>query len=134
MFTWIAQKPRSATWGKFRHIATGRELVYINNHTQNGTDAVINRAMSFMELLGKMRELNPDGLPMLYTGDLNSKAVESYYAPLRQEMREAVDACPVTDRGISFGGYKNKEGNSGQIDHIFFSGALDGLRFAIDRV
>ena len=133
-FTWFAKKPRSATWARFRHIASGREFVYVNNHLQNGVDAVVNRAMSFMELLGKMRELNPDGLPMLYTGDLNSKAVEIYYSPLRQEMKEAVDACPITDRDITFGGYKIKTGKGkGQIDHIFFSGALEGLRFAVDR-
>ena len=89
--------------------------------------------MSITLLLSKMREINPDGLPMLYTGDLNSKGIEGYYAPLNQEMQEAVNACPITDHGISHGGYKRKSGNDGQIDHIFFSGALEGLRFAIDR-
>lgn len=133
VFTWIAKKPRNAVWGKFRHKPTGREFIYINNHLQNGIDAIINRAMSITLLLSKMREINPDGLPMLYTGDLNSKGIEGYYAPLNQEMQEAVNACPITDHGISHGGYKRKSGNDGQIDHIFFSGALEGLRFAIDR-
>lgn len=133
IYTWIAKKPRNAVWGKFRHIATGREFYYINNHLQNGVDAVINRAMSLMELLSKMREINPEGLPMLYSGDLNSKGIEGYYAPLRQEMQEAAHACPVTDHGITLGSYKRKEGNDGQIDHIYFSGALEGLRFGVDR-
>lgn len=133
MFTWIAKKPRNATWGRFRHKATGRELLYINNHLQNGIDAVLNRAMSIMELLSKVRELNPDGLPLIYTGDLNSKSIEGYYAPLRQEMLHAVDVCPVTDKDITHGGYRRKTGTDGQIDHIWFSGALEGLRFAVDR-
>ena len=132
-FTWYAKKPRSATWGHFRHKASGREFVYINNHTQNGVDAVVNRTMSFMELLSKMREINPEGLPMLYSGDLNSSGKEYYYTPLRQEMKEAVNECPITDRGITFGGYKRKDGEGNQIDHIFFSGALQGLRFSVDR-
>ena len=133
MYTWIAKKPRSAVWGKFRHKASGRELYYINNHLQNGIDAVLNRAMSITLLLAKMRELNPEGLPMLYSGDLNSKGFEGYYAPLNQEMQEAVNACPVTDRGITLGSYRRKEGTDGQIDHIFFSGALEGLLFGVDR-
>lgn len=131
--TWIARKPRNATWGRFRHMATGRELLYINNHLQNGVDAVLNRAMSLMELLAKVRELNPDGLPLIYTGDLNSKSIEGYYAPLRQEMLHAADACPVTDKDITHGGYRRKTGTDGQIDHIWFSGALEGLRFVVDR-
>lgn len=132
MFTWIAKKPRNATWGRFRHKASGRELLYINNHLQNGTDAVINRAMSVNLLLGKMRELNPEGIPMLYSGDLNSKCIEGYYAPLRQEMQEAALACPITDMGTTLGGYKCKDGDN-RIDHIFFSGALEGLRYGVDR-
>ena len=133
MYTWIAQKPRSATWARFRHKATGREFYYINNNLQNGVDAVINRAMSLTQLLWEMRRINRDNLPMLYTGDLNSKGIEGYYAPLKQEMKESVDACPITDRDITHGGYKRKTGSGGQIDHIFFSGALEGLRFGVDR-
>lgn len=133
VYTWIAQKPRNAIWGKFRHKASGKEFLYINNHWQNGVDAVINRSMTIMELLSKMRELNPEGLPMIFTGDLNSKGIESYYAPLRQELKHAVDVCPVTDHGITHGGYKRKTGTDGQIDHIYFSGALEGLVFAVDR-
>lgn len=132
MYTWIAQKPRNATWGRFRHKASGRELFYINNHLQNGIDAVINRSMSLTLLLAKMRELNPDGLPMLYSGDLNSKGIESYYAPLNQEMREAALECPITDLGTTLGSYKRKDGDN-RIDHIFFSGALEGLAYGVDR-
>ena len=131
-FTWIARKPRNATWGRFRHKATGREFVYVNNHLQNGTDAVINRSMSIIQLLAKMRELNPEGLPMLYTGDLNSKGIEGYYAPLNQEMREAALSCPVTDLGTTLGVYKTKT-EGGRIDHIYYSGALEGLAFGVDR-
>ena len=132
MYTWIAQKPRSATWGKFRHKRTGKEFIYINNHLQNGVDAVLNRAMSITLLLAKMREINPEGLPLLYSGDLNSKCVEGYYTPLLEEMQEAALACPVTDMGTTLGSYRRKEGTE-RIDHIFFSGALEGLRYAVDR-
>ena len=132
MYTWIAKKPRSATWGRFRHKSTGKEFFYINNHLQNGIDAVLNRAMSITLLLAKMREINPEGLPMLYSGDLNSKCVEGYYTPLQEEMQEAAIACPVTDMGTTLGGYRRKEGTE-RIDHIFFSGALEGLRYAVDR-
>lgn len=133
MYTWIAKKPRNAVWGRFRHKDSGREFIYINNHLQNGGDAVLNRAMSITLLLHKMREINPDALPLIYSGDLNSKGTEYYYAPLRQEMRHAVDVCPLTDRDVTLGSYKRKTGTDGQIDHIWFSGALEGLRFAVDR-
>ena len=132
MYTWIAKKPRNAIWVKLRHKASGREFVYINNHLQNGGDAVINRSMSIMELLSKMREINPDGLPMLYTGDLNSKGIESYYAPFNQEMKEAALTCPITDLGTTIGSYKTKEGKN-RIDHIFYSGDFEGLLFGVDR-
>lgn len=133
MFTWIAKKPRNATWAKLKHKPTGREILYINNHLQNGTDAVINRSMSVNLLLRKMRELNPEGMPMLYSGDLNSLCIEGYYAPLNQEMQEAALACQETDMGTTLGAYKVKEGTKNRIDHIFFSGALEGLRYGVDR-
>lgn len=133
-FTWFAKKPRNATWGIFLHKPTGRRLCYINNHLQNGVDAVFNRAMSLYDLLGRMRSINPEGLPMFYSGDLNSPNVCEYYSPLCQEMHEAAESCPITDMKGTFGGYKNKDPKPDKrIDHIFYSGAVEGLAYAVDR-
>ena len=131
-FTWMAQKPRNATWGRFRHKASGREFIYVNNHLQNGVDAVINRSMSLQLLLRRIRQINPDGLPLIYSGDLNSLGIEDYYGPLNEEMHEAARSCPETDLRATHGGYKSKGGTK-RIDHIYYKGAVEGLRYAVDQ-
>ena len=130
--TWQAKKPRNATWGIFLHKPTGKEFIYFNAHIQNGNDAVANRTMSIQLILKKMKELNPDNLPCLLTGDLNSLGIESYYRPLDQFMQEAAEGCRVSDRGSTLSSYGASSSKGRRIDHLYYRG-FEGLEFAVDR-
>lgn len=131
MYTWNATKPRNASWGKFLHKSTGRHLVYVNMHIQNGLEAVVNRTLSIRLVMEKLREFNPEGYPVICTGDLNSNANEIYYSPMRQVMNHVAETCIKADDGYSYNGFTGKS-KTGLIDHIFYRG-FKGLEFVVDR-
>lgn len=131
MFTWTAKKPRNATWGRFVHNRTGREFLYVNMHLQNGADAVLNRALSLRLVMQKISQFNPADDPVIFTGDLNSNAIEGYYTPVKQVMKLAAESCAVADKGSTHSGYTGKS-KAGRIDHVFYRGFV-GLEFVVDR-
>ncbi len=67
--SWDASVERIATWTKFLDKATGKKFFYINTHFDHR--GPISRTMAANILLEKARELH-DGLPVFFTGDLNT--------------------------------------------------------------
>lgn len=66
---WDASLERIATWSKFLDKTTGKKFFYINTHFDHkGPES---RTMAAKILLDKARELH-DGLPVFFTGDLNT--------------------------------------------------------------
>ena len=66
---WDASIERIATWSKFLDKTTGKKFFYINTHFDHkGPES---RTMAAKILLDKARELH-DGLPVFFTGDLNT--------------------------------------------------------------
>ena len=66
---WDASVERIATWTKFLDKTTGKKFFYINTHFDHR--GPISRTMAANILLEKARELH-DGLPVFFTGDLNT--------------------------------------------------------------
>ena len=66
---WDASVERIATWTKFLDKTTGKKFFYINTHFDHR--GPISRTMAAKILLDKARELH-DGLPVFFTGDLNT--------------------------------------------------------------
>ena len=67
--SWDASVERIATWTKFLDKTTGKKFFYINTHFDHR--GPISRTMAAKILLEKARELH-DGLPVFFTGDLNT--------------------------------------------------------------
>ena len=66
---WDASIERIATWSKFLDKKSGKKFFYINTHFDHkGPES---RIMAAKILLDKARELH-DGLPVFFTGDLNT--------------------------------------------------------------
>ena len=66
---WDASIERIATWSKFLDKKSGKKFFYINTHFDHkGPES---RTMAAKILLDKARELH-DGLPVFFTGDLNT--------------------------------------------------------------
>ncbi len=66
---WDASVERIATWTKFLDKTTGKKFFYINTHFDHR--GPVSRTMAAKILLDKARELH-DGLPVFFTGDLNT--------------------------------------------------------------
>lgn len=62
---------RVAIWIKFEDLRTGKQFFYLTTHLEVGRDHANVRAESAALIIGKAKELNPDGLPFFVTGDLN---------------------------------------------------------------
>lgn len=67
--SWDASVERIATWTRFLDKTTGKKFFYINTHFDHR--GPISRTMAAKILLEKARELH-DGLPVFFTGDLNT--------------------------------------------------------------
>ncbi len=67
--SWDASVERIATWTEFLDKSTGKKFFYINTHFDHR--GPISRTMAAKILLEKARELH-DGLPVFFTGDLNT--------------------------------------------------------------
>jgi len=64
---WDAGYMRTATWGEFTVLATGLKFFFLNTHVDNeGAQAKIE---SIKLIKRKIEELNPDGYPVIITGD-----------------------------------------------------------------
>ena len=125
---WDAACRRTATWAFFRHKATGRKFLMVNTHLDHvGKQA---RIKGMALILDRIKELNPEGLPVVLTGDFNAVSTDEALAPVAIRMKNARDIAPDTDRGPTYNGW-GKE--SAVIDHIFYSGFSSCPRFEVVR-
>lgn len=125
---WDAACRRTATWAFFRHKATGRKFLMVNTHLDHvGKQA---RIKGMALILDRIKELNPEGLPVVLTGDFNAVSTDEALAPVAIRMKNARDIAPDTDRGPTYNGW-GKE--SAVIDHIFYSGFGSCPRFEVVR-
>ena len=66
---WDARCKRTATWTHLRHIPSGCTFYYVNTHLDH--IGVIARQRGLMLIYDSIRAMNPDGEPMILTGDFN---------------------------------------------------------------
>lgn len=116
---WDAACFRSATWGIFEVIATGKRFCYINTHLDHkGATA---RSES-MKLIGeRFKKYNPDGFPQFLSADFNASPSSSIFKnlPLMFNSREHAP----TGHSDQISTYNAWGGGSGLIDNILFSKA-----------
>ena len=114
---WDAACFRTATWALLKNKKTGTEFYYVNTHLDHvGVEARKNGLALIVERIAAM---NPEGYPMILTGDLNVKADDPCLEDLDKQMKSArVYAEKTTDKA-SFNGW----GRAAQaIDYVYYSG------------
>lgn len=96
---------RSLTWGLFKINRTGKCFFYFNTHLgltwrsqKEGVELI----------LRKMKEINPEGLPLILSGDLNTIPTSPAFDPLREVMVDARDVARKTDTLPTFNAWGNK--------------------------
>lgn len=119
---------RSLTWGLFRINRTGKKFYYFNTHLgltwksqKEGIELIVR----------KMRDINPDGLPLVFSGDLNTDISSPAFDPLKRIMLNAADVAPKTDNLPSFNAWGNKQ-KERIIDYIWLTPGIKCLEYRTD--
>lgn len=119
---------RSLTWGLFKVNRTGRRFFYFNTHLgltwksqKEGIELIVR----------KMQEINPDSLPLIFSGDLNTDISSAVFDPLRQIMFNARDIAPVTDGVPTYNAWGNRR-KERIIDFIWLTPGIKCLEYHTD--
>ena len=119
---------RSLTWGLFKVNGSGKRFFYFNTHLgltwrsqKEGIELIVK----------KMREINPDGLPLIFSGDLNMDISSAAFNPLKEVMLNAHDVASKTDNAPTYNAWGNKQ-KERIIDFIWVSPAVKCVEYKTD--
>lgn len=116
---WDAYTKRTCTWGIFTMKSNGKKFFYLNTHLDH--KGQIARAEGIKLIVKKIKEMVPDGMPVVLTADFNAPTTSPIFEPLRAILKDARETAPRTDRGATFNGFGKKGNKIVIIDHIFYN-------------
>ena len=116
---WDAHCIRTATWALMKDKKTGKKFYFVNTHLDHkGQEAQKNGLKLIIDRIGS---INPEGYPMVLTGDFNIKPDNTALVGLEARMKSARDIAVKTDRSNTFNGWSVKKTDM-IIDYIYVSG------------
>ena len=114
---WDAECFRTATWALMKDKKTGKKFYFVNTHLDHeGKEAQKNGLKLIVE---KIAEMNPEGLPMVLTGDFNIEPSNPALADLDARMQSTRKIAQKTDDLTTYNGWGK---SSMMIDYIYVSG------------
>ena len=114
---WDAACFRTATWALMKDKKTGKKFYFVNTHLDHeGKEAQKNGLKLIVE---KIAEMNPEGLPMVLTGDFNIEPSNPALADLDARMQSTRKIAEKTDDLTTYNGWGK---SSMMIDYIYVSG------------
>ena len=114
---WDAACFRTATWALMKDKKTGKKFYFVNTHLDHeGKEAQKNGLKLIVE---KIAEMNPEGLPMVLTGDFNIEPSNPALADLDARMQSTRKIAEKTDDLTTYNGWGK---SSTMIDYIYVSG------------
>lgn len=114
---WDAECFRTATWALMKDKKTGKKFYFVNTHLDHkGTEAQKN---GLKLIVDRIAEINPDGLPMILTGDFNIEPKNPALKDLDARMQSARNIAEKTDDHATYNGWGK---SSTMIDYIYVSG------------
>ena len=123
---WDAACKRTATWTLLRDKQARREFYFVNTHLDHvGKEA---RRRGLLLLVERIGAMNPEGRPMILTGDMNVYPDDPCLTELRTLMDDARQTAPSTDDGLTYHGWGTVSGTP-PIDYIFYKGFSACNRF-----
>ena len=113
---WGAACFRTATWGIFEVIATGKRFCYINTHLDHKGA----RAESMKLIAERFQQYNPDKLPQFMSADFNTQSSDPIFQSL-PNMHNSRDMAPTgfTDSNTTYNAWGSNDNS--RIDHILYS-------------
>lgn len=131
---WDAAMERICTYGVFADRATGKRLLYLNTHYDHVGEQA--RKESSKLIVEKLQELNPAGLPVLLTGDLNCTPDSPPMQVLTSALDDALtlSSKPLYGPAGTFSGFKLDANLERRIDYVLVSGlAVESYAHLDDR-
>ena len=127
---WDAACRRTATWALLKDKAADRHFYFVNTHLDHvGKEARRNGLILLVERIGAM---NPEGYPMVLTGDMNVYPDDPCLNELRTLMQDSRQTAPVTDDGQTWHDWGKVSGNP-PIDYVFYAGFKGCDKFEVIR-
>lgn len=114
---WDGACTRTATWALMKDKRNGQKFYYVNTHLDHvGRQAQENGLKLIVERIGS---INPEGYPMVLTGDFNVTPEDPVLEGLNELMKSARATAAVTDNDRTYNGWGKA---STVIDHIYYKG------------
>ena len=116
---WDAACYRTATWALMKDKRTGKKFYFVNTHLDHvGVEA---RANGLALIVDRIAEINPEGYPMVLTGDFNVKPDDPCLTGLDARMKSTRKIAAKTDGHHTYNGW-GKASKDMVIDYIYISG------------
>ena len=127
---WDAACRRTATWTLLKDKVADRHFYFVNTHLDHvGVEA---RRKGLLLLVERIGAMNPEGYPMVLTGDMNVYPDDPCLNELRTLMKDARQTAPVTDNDDTWHDWGKVSGR-GPIDYVFYAGFKGCDRFEAIR-
>lgn len=116
---WDAACYRTATWALMKDKKTGKKFYFVNTHLDHkGTQA---QANGLKLIVDRIDSINPEGYPMVLTGDFNIKPNNPALVDLDSRMQSTRKIAAKTDNHNTFNGWSTAKTDA-VIDYIYVSG------------
>ena len=121
---WGAACFRTATWGIFEVIATGKRFCYINTHLDHKGA----RAESMKLIAERFKMYNPGNLPQFMSADFNTQSSDQIFLSV-PNMHNSRDFAPSgkTDNNTTYNAWGNNDNS--RIDHILYSSPAEVIEY-----
>ena len=122
---------RSATWGIFKVAVSNKHFLYINTHMGLTYKS---QTQGFKVILEKLPEINPNGYPVVITGDFNVPADHNAFAQARATMNNALEVAERKENADAptYNAWGN-ERRYAIVDHIWLSKDIKCLVYVTDN-
>ena len=97
---WDAACKRTATWALLTVKSTGKQFYYVNTHLDHRGAVAQQKGLDL--IVSRIAEMNPEGLPMILTGDFNVESDSPVLAELNTRMLDARKTAEKTDSRATF--------------------------------
>jgi len=118
-FGWDAACKRTATWLLLKDKAAGKEFFFVNTHLDHvGKEA---RRKGLALVVSSIKQMNPDGWPMILCGDFNVTPDDECLTDLRVLMEDARETAAQSDFGTTWHDWGRLD-DTPPIDYVFYKG------------
>ena len=123
---WDAHCKRTATWALMKDKRTGKKFYFVNTHLDHRGALAQKNGLAL--IVSRIDEINPQGYPMVLTGDFNVKPNNPVLTDLDKIMQSSRKVAKKTDNYQTFNGW-GKAKSDAVIDYIYVSGFSDCIEY-----